>query len=183
MKQPWAITPGGEVVRVEPERWLFEPGAWDDVEAAIGTRLPGDYKELIGDGPACVFDEELLIASPFDPVASLNLISVAARTGWTLAYVREDFPDAYPVAVYPERGGLLGWGTDGGGGDYYWDTASPDPDQWTVAVSGRPIFDPHVQPAAYVLSAYLEALAAGEIKAATLAEWPSPGAKVVRRAT
>ena len=183
MRQPWAIMPRGEVVPVEPERWLFEAGAWDEVEAELGTNLPRDYRDLIGNGLACVFDEELVIASPFDPNPNLNLIWTAARSAWALAYLRQKDPDAYPMALYPEPGGLLGWGSDGGGGEYHWDTGSRDPDLWTVAVSGRPVFDPYVQRHARGLSAYLAGLVAGEIRAAALADWPSPNAQIKRRAT
>jgi hypothetical protein len=183
VKQPWAITPSGEVVLVEPERWLFEPGDWDEVEAELGTRLPSDYKDLIGDGLACVFDEELLIASPFDPKPGLNLIQTAGRCAWALAYLRHGEPDAYAIAIYPEPGGLLGWGNDGGGGIYHWDTTNPDPDQWTVAVSGRPVFDPYVQHHRLGVAAYLDGLATGEIEAAALGHWPSPNAYIKRRAT
>jgi hypothetical protein len=85
--------------------------------------------------------------------------------------------------VYPEPGGLLGWGNDGGGGTYHWDTTSPDPDLWTVAVTGRPVSDPNIQRHDRGLSAYIAALAAGEIAAAALGHWPSPNAKIERRPT
>jgi hypothetical protein len=181
--QPWAITPLGEVLPVDPERWLFKPGAWGEVEATLGIRLPNDYKNLIGDGLACVFDGELVIASPFDPNPNLNLAMGASRSAWALASLRAMDPDWYPISVYPEPGGLLGWGTDGGGGDYHWDTSSAEPDRWTVAVSGRPVFDLYIQRHAVGLSAYLAGLASGEIKPAALGDWPSADAHIERRAS
>src|SRR5262245_18633387 len=92
METPWSVSPGGEILPVEPERWLFEPGSWAEVEAALGSRLPGDYKALIGDGRACVFDEELFIASPFDPNPNYNLVRLIASMSWPLAYLRAHDP-------------------------------------------------------------------------------------------
>jgi hypothetical protein len=181
VNQPWVITASGDVVPVPPDRWLFEPGAWSDVEGALGTPLPHDYKDLIEDGLACVFDDELVIASPFDANPNLNLVRVAAQSAWALAYLRARFPDDYAIALYPEPGGLLAWGADGGGAQYHWDTSDSDPDRWTVAVSGRPMFDPPVQHQSATLSGYLTGLAAGEIAAAALGDWPSRDARISRR--
>ncbi len=181
MNQPWKITAGGQIVLVKPDVWLFPAGAWNDVEEALGTNLPADYKDLIGDGFACIFDEELFISSPFDPNPGLNLLLTAAATAFSLAYVRADYPEAYPYPIYPEPGGLLGWGMDGGGGQYHWATAPRDPDTWTVVVSGRPVSDPYVQDQGVGLRSYLSALASGEIRAAALGDWPSPNASIKRR--
>jgi hypothetical protein len=181
MRQPWTITSSGEVVRVEPERSVFTPGAWDDVEAELGVRLPSDYRELIGDGPACIFDGEMAIASPFDPQPGTNLFVTAARCAWALAYLRHRDPGRYDVAIHPEAGGLLGWGDDGGGANYHWDTRDDDPDRWTVAVTGRAVFDPDIQRHPVGLVRYIEALASGEIQAAALGDWPTRGARIERR--
>jgi hypothetical protein len=181
MQPPWAIMDNGAVVAVEPEIWLFGAGAWSDVEETLGTALPSDYKTLIGDGLACVFDEELWIASPFDPNPNLNLVRQVARTSYALAELRHLNPIEFPDAPFPEPAGLLGWGGDGGGGVYVWDTSDKDPDQWRVAVTGRPVYDPSVQIQDHGLSGYLEGLASGRIPAAALGGWPRPGATVERR--
>jgi hypothetical protein len=110
VRRSWAISPSGGVEFVEPENWLFEPGDWDRVEAALGTRLPRDYKELIGEGLACVLDEELFVASPFDPDRNVNLAMMSARAAWGLAELRHDLPDHYTFVIYPEPGGWLCWG-------------------------------------------------------------------------
>lgn len=178
MNVPWVIDPLGEVVLVEPERWLFAPGAWSEVESAIGTALPSDYKALIADGNACVFDEELFIYSPFDPDPNLNLVLCSARSSWGLAYLRRSDP-TFRVAAYPEPGGLFGWGSDGGGGRYHWDTTHADPDRWTICVEGRPL-DPVIERHDLRLTVYLDALGTGAIKAAALSGWPGPDPRIVR---
>ena len=177
--EPWAIATSGDVTPIEPDPWLFEPGAWDHVEEALGTPLPRDYKDLIGDGLACVFDGELFITSPFDPNPNVNLLMVAARSAFALAYLRHLDPSEYAFTVYPESGGWLGWGVDGGGGNYHWDTTDADPDRWTVRIEGRPL-DPGFERHDLTLMAYLEALAAGTVKSAALTDWPGHDPKVRR---
>ncbi|HEX6543991.1 MAG TPA: hypothetical protein VF040_19715 [Ktedonobacterales bacterium] len=181
MKTPWFVTPSGEVLPIEPEDWLFEPGSWAEVGEALGTALPSDYKALIGDGRACIFDDELLITSPFDANPHANLVYHAARASWALAHLRAHNPDPEfgAVLAYPEQGGLLSWGVDGGGGTYHWDTLHPDPDQWTIYIEGRPL-DPDVERHALSLTGYLDALRRGEVKGAALSHWPGPN-PVIRR--
>jgi hypothetical protein len=181
MRQPWEVGELGQVVPVEPDVWLFEPGDWSAVETALGTALPTDYKHLIGDGLACVLDEELWITSPFDPNPHLNLIRGLAGTSHMLALMRQLDPVEFPDAPFPEPGGLLGWGSDGGGGVYVWDTSDADPDRWRVAVTGRPVYDPSVQVQDVGMSGYLEGLESGRIQAAALSSWPRRGATVERR--
>jgi hypothetical protein len=121
-----------------------------------------------------------IVAVPPDPNPNRNLFHMASRLGFALAYLRPVMGELDGVRIYPEPGGLLGWGSDGGGGDYYWDTSSGDPDTWTVAISGRPIYDPPVQHDRRPLIGYLEALANGEVMAAALGAWPRPGARIER---
>jgi hypothetical protein len=145
------------------------------VEAALATALPTDYKELIGDGLACVSRRGTLwITSPFDRNPNLNLIREVARTSYTLASLSHVDPVEFPDAPFPEPGGRLGWGSDGGGGIYVWDTSETDPDDWPVAVTGRPVYDPNVQVQEGGLSGYLEGLASGRIPVAALGGWPRP---------
>lgn len=77
MRRPWKVGTMGEVELVDDEPPILEPGDWTGVEAELGLALPTDYKELIGDGPACVLDAELFIASPFDANRHTNLGGVS----------------------------------------------------------------------------------------------------------
>jgi hypothetical protein len=178
MRTPWVVALSGDVLLVEPERWLFAPGAWGEVEAALGTALPADYKDLIGDGLACVFGDELVIASPFDPNPHTNLIHMVAHFSWGLAYLRALDP-TFAVLAYPEVGGLLAWGTDGGGGNHHWDTSQAEPERWTICVEGRPIDG--IEHHNLSLTHYLEGLRSGDIPAAALSGWPAPSATIRRR--
>jgi hypothetical protein len=177
--QPWRIDDDGEACRVDVELPDFVAGDWVAVEAWLGVVLPRDYKDLVGDGPALMFDDELVVASPFS--ASNHLGRQIAYGSWSLAYLRQHHPDEFPVHLFPEPGGPLCWGSDGGGADYYWDTRPSDPDAWTVVVSGRAVGDGGVgELHGCGLRAYLDGLADGTIEAAALGGWPSPDPKFRR---
>lgn len=173
MDQPWRVGDDGEVYEVHPVLPSFVPGDWVAVEEWLGVLLPSDYKELIGEGPALTFDEELLIASPFSQ--SNHLGSRIAYGSWSLAYLRQRFPQEFILPLFPEPGGLLCWGGDAGGGVYYWNTVRPNAGDWTIVVSGRSVSDGgQGELHDCGLAGYLEGLASGRIEAAALGGWPGP---------
>ena len=100
----------------------------------------------------------------------------ALHTGHgSLAYLRQQFPWEFYLPLFPEPGGLLCWGGDGGGGVYYWNTARPNPDDWTVHVSGGSVSDGgQGEPHDCGLADYLAGLASGWIEPAALRDWPVP---------
>jgi hypothetical protein len=175
MGPPWRVN-RFRLLMVRDAHPTFEPGAWSDVETYLGTALPSDYKQLVGSGESFLLDNELYVASPFS--RRTTLFDHHTAHGDAEAMLHFEWPDESPFPVYPEPGGLLGWGSCGGGGCYWWETSSPDPDRWPVIVTGRPIdrFERH----AMSLTEYLRALVTGEVKAAALGGWPHPGA-VLRR--
>jgi len=176
---PWRIGDDGHVYALHPVLPRVSPGDWASIEEWLGVKLPGDYKEVIGDGPSLVFDDELLISSPFCEMAPLG--RRVAWGSWSLACLRQRFPEEFDVALFPEPSGLLCWGTDGGGGDYYWDTTAPDPALWTVVVSGRSVDDGGIgETHDCGLTGYLSGLARGRIEAGALGGWPGPNPQLRR---
>lgn len=179
MERPWRLDDDGAVYEVEPVLPEFVAGDWAAVEEWLSVSLPTDYKGLIGDGPGLVFDDELFIASPFS--VSGHLGRRIAYGSWSLAYLRQHYPEEFNVPLFPEAGGLLCWGNDGGGGVYYWNTGPLDPDDWTVVVSGRSVGDGGLgQVHSCGLSRYLDGLITGTIEAAALGSWPGPNPKLRR---
>jgi hypothetical protein len=180
MQRPWEVDAVRGVVLTEISHPVVAAGEWGAVEAYLGLGLPSDYKELIGDGGGLVFDDELFVYSPFDDRLSATLFAHVANSSWSEAVVRAADPQTHPGPVYPERGGILGWGTDGGGGEYHWDTSDADPEHWTIVVTGRPVdgYERH----AVGLAGYLAGLADDTIAAAALADWPGPNPRI-RRST
>lgn len=124
---------------------------WGQVEEAIGSSLPGDYKIL---SSACqgfrvdsinlhppieeggfmgilqaTHDDMEIMADLYD--VELGKTEVPARKrGVALS----SHGDAF--CFHPTRPGLLCWGRDGIGGSYYWFTEG-GPDEWTVVTYAR----------------------------------------------
>jgi hypothetical protein len=172
----WRIDKSNTVLQVPPDEWRFQRGDWKGVEAHLGIGLPAEYKELVGDGRALVFDDELFIASPFDSDPLWNLLRVHSEAAWALASMRNAFPDSFSVAIFPEPGGVLAWGTDGSAGTYFYDTSD-----WTVFVSGRGVDEEPGLRYPVGLRGYLDGLKDGSIESATIDEWPAQDAELRRR--
>lgn len=112
---------------------------WETVEHEIGTRLPGDYKELLSRFPSGTFRDAITVVNPIDE-----------RTDFA-KFLRDDIRDMLEILgdegleylegtdyrVFPEPGGLLPWGQDGQGGIFCWLTGSAGPDRWRVAYYSR----------------------------------------------
>ncbi len=125
---------------VPPPAIPLEPGApdrWPEVEAALGTGLPDDFKrftELYGSGK---FDDFLYLLNPFAADEDGNLV----RSGDTMlagyAESRRKFPDRLPLPPWPEPGGLLPLGRSDSGNELYWLTRGAPPSWGVVAFAGR----------------------------------------------
>lgn len=180
---PWRVN-RFRLLMVDDAHPRFADGAWDDVEAYLGTALPSDYKELIGEGESLTLDDELVVASPFS--RTQTLVYLHTDLGDSEALHHFEAPEDSPFPVYPEAGGLLAWGTCQGAGMYWWDTAAADPDAWPVVITGdvsstlstgeRVEYQRHDMS----MTAYLQGLMAGEIEAAAIDDWPRPGSTLRR---
>ncbi|SIN91516.1 SMI1-KNR4 cell-wall [Singulisphaera sp. GP187] len=108
------------------------PEQWDEVEAQLGTVLPGDYKWLINTYGSGDFCDLLGVLNPFSSSESGNLLS---QVDPILEHYREGpgFQIAVkrPFPAYPERGGLLPVARDSNGDDLFWLTRG-EPDDWTL---------------------------------------------------
>jgi len=112
------------------------PASWAAAEAALGTRLPTDYKAFIATYGTGSIDEFITV---------LNATSLAPQFrlddyGETMLAVTRDLRAGgiveIPFPIYPEPGGLLPWGVTANGDWGYWITEpTSDPDAWPVAVS------------------------------------------------
>jgi len=110
---------------------------WNEVEEAIGTRLPSDFKEFVEHyGPGNV-GTLLLIPSPLSTDEDTRLALFVERSLTLLRDARAlELPMPFPI--YPEPGGLLPFGETAEGDVFCW-LADPgrDPDQWEVVALGR----------------------------------------------
>lgn len=110
---------------------------WDRAEAAVGTRLPADYREYVhwfGPGD---FDEYLIVCVPGVENSNTELAARLAKERHGARVQADIAPRAKPrIPLFPEPGGWLPWGFTTGGDGLYWVTSGADPDRWTIA--GRP---------------------------------------------
>ncbi len=108
-----------------------DPRRWPEVEAALGTALPDDYKafiELYGSGK---FDDFLYLLNPFARDASGSLLHERDTMLAAYAETRAKFPERLPLPPYPEPGGLLPLGRSDNGNELYWLTEG-EPAAWGV---------------------------------------------------
>lgn len=132
--------------------WLDETN-WEKVEGDLGVRLPSDYKRLVGRYSG-MYITGLTIASPRwnDKDSSIRSLSSFTQESKEIFLERHErakmrgkdlmklFEDSSPSGFsfdenyfrfYPEVPGLLRWGSDWDGADYFW-RVDGDPDGWPV---------------------------------------------------
>lgn len=125
---------GLEAIRVlvpPPTDALVDERVWDEVTRQLGTRLPSDYVDLMNayGGGAWVRDE-LRFPEPSD------LIAFATEAADAYRELRAQFPEQFPLAVWPEPGGFLAI-ADTADGDYIGWLTVGNPDEWPVIVWPR----------------------------------------------
>jgi hypothetical protein len=141
---------------LEPGR----PDGWAEVEAALGTGLPSDFKaftELYGSGKV---DDFLYLFNPFTQGQDGNLLAEKERVLAAYRQTRQRFPDRLPLPPFPDEGGVLPLGRTDNGDELYWVTEG-QPDDWPVAVlESRAAFqEVHPMP----VTGLLAALAANQL--------------------
>jgi hypothetical protein len=95
---------------------------WQAAEAALGTALPQEYKEIVDVFGPGSFDGYVNLLVPNGTV--LDLIDWS-RTN----------PDRFgPHPAYPAPHGLLQWGSSEQELDFVWQTGAPDPSDWPMLV-------------------------------------------------
>jgi hypothetical protein len=121
-----------------------DPARWPEVEKAMGTALPRDYKDFTATYGSGRFDELLWLFNPFAPGGDGNLVDERDGVLADYAASRRKFPDHYPLPPWPEPGGVLPLGRSDNGNELYWVTKG-EPDDWQVAIFGSrsPGFDLH----------------------------------------
>jgi hypothetical protein len=131
---------------------------WAAVEAELGLRLPGSYKALVERFGASSWRDFLHVLSPFDGPLGGSVLE-ADRA------VRREFPQLYPLPLYPEPGGLLPWAVSDNGDALYFITAGP-PDGWPTLIKGprAPEFEVSFLPPALLAHRF----AAGRLRSVVL---------------
>ncbi|WP_200429929.1 SMI1/KNR4 family protein [Streptomyces sp. NE5-10] len=139
---------------VPPAEPVDAHGDWAAAETAIGTRLPGDYKRLVGTYGWGEFCDFLYLRTPFGTSEHNGIEWQSAR----LTGSPEPDRDRYPYPLHPAPGALLVWGTTMDADRLCWLTGG-SPDGWPVVVwSSEGRYEIHPMRAA----AFIEGWAGGD---------------------
>lgn len=128
---------------------------WRKVEQQLGSRLPRDYREFVfayGSGRFAG------LYRVYTPIASSEYVALVPQSRRICEYNRasqKEFPERFPLPDFPEPGGLLPWGNDENGNDYFWLTEGP-PSKWCVVQDENRGTGIRVQP--YSLTGFLVAV-------------------------
>ena len=141
---------------VEPGR----PDGWAEVEAALGTELPSDFKAFTERYGSGTVDDFLYLFNPFARGQDGNLLVERDRVLAAYRQTRARFPDRLALPPFPEPGGLLPLGRTDNGDELYWVTDG-DPDGWPLALleSRAALQELHPMP----VTEFLAALAANQL--------------------
>ncbi|WP_299532049.1 SMI1/KNR4 family protein [uncultured Streptomyces sp.] len=121
------------------------PRDWTTVEAALGTLLPADYRQLVDTYGGGVFDETVWLLDPSCPDDDYNLVAQAAERADTLEKLWQTEPKPQQLQAPGAR--VLPWAyIEDTGAMLYWLIRPDDqPDGWTVMFNeGRgPLWEHH----------------------------------------
>src|SRR5215216_7950686 len=133
---------------------------WAEIEAALGTALPGDFKAFTERYGSGTVDDFLYLFNPFAAGEDGNLLAEKDRVLAAYARTRARFPERLRLPPFPEPGGVLPLGRTDNGDELYWVTRG-DPGDWPVALmeSRAARQEVHRMP----VTGFLAALAAGEL--------------------
>ncbi|MGW4469628.1 hypothetical protein ACWENQ_08140 [Nonomuraea sp. NPDC004354] len=117
-----------------PAQPVFGTRTWDDLFDTIGFRLPADCIAFTERYGSCEFAEWLYISDP----RSVTDLQLAHMPEWMDYYrdLREDSPEDFKLAMWPEPGGFLQWGSTIDGDAMGWMTVGK-PEEWPVMVVPR----------------------------------------------
>jgi hypothetical protein len=119
---------------VPPPAKPFEVGSlpqWRKIEERLGTKLPRDYREFVFTYGSGLFAGFYRVYNPFAASEYIGLLPQSKRVCGINREAQRSFPSRFPYPYYPDPGGLLPWGNDENGNDYFWLIEGP-PTKWVV---------------------------------------------------
>jgi len=134
---------------------------WRKVEGQLGTKLPPDYRHFVFAYGSGLFAGLYAVYNPFAASEWTNLPKRAKRTCDLNRESQKSNPERFPYPYYPEPGGLLPWGNDENGNDYFWLTEGP-PTKWVVVQDENRGDGVRVQP--YTMTGFLVGILRRKIK-------------------
>lgn len=110
----------------------FDPElTWDEVDAALGYRLPGDFKLLMSRFPSGSFCTRFSVYSPVESRTALARFSQKQQMILGMYRdIRAKSSERVSYPLYPESGGVLPWGTSDESYLFFRTIPDDDPDRW-----------------------------------------------------
>ena len=105
--------------------------AWGQLESEIGVSLPPDYRDFVFAYGTGLFAGFYRIYNPFASSQYMSLSKSIARICDQNRVSQQFFPDRFPYPYFPEPCGLIPWGNDENGNDYFWLAEGPT-ETWNV---------------------------------------------------
>jgi hypothetical protein len=118
-----------------PTRPYLGDGSWDRLFHELGTTLPAEHVELMNTYGAGCWSDWLTFYTPLNVQPPTFAPQVADALD-IYRELRDEFPEDYPLAVWPEPGGLLPF-ADSIEGDVLGWLVDGAPDDWPVTVWRR----------------------------------------------
>lgn len=107
------------------------------MEEQLGLRLPADYNAFLQTYGAGEINGLIDVASPTFGQRTVRLTGFIDHS-LSIARAQRDSGMSSPYPIFPEKGGLLPWGSTGNGDQFFWRTDPPDePDRWSVVAHDR----------------------------------------------
>jgi hypothetical protein len=119
-----------------PERPYLGDGTWERLFAELGTQLPKEYVELMEVYGAGDWGTWLRFLTPLR-TGERRFATHVEETLDAYRMLKENYPDGYPLAVWPEPGGFLPFANSYDADHLGWLTEGPDPDAWPLIVWPR----------------------------------------------
>ncbi|MFB7420216.1 SMI1/KNR4 family protein [Streptomyces sp. NPDC056210] len=108
---------------------------WEASERHLGVTLPADYKAFMDVYGPGTLDGYLYLDRPTCLMTPGELEEYWSLDSWREA--RKGSEDLYPFPFHPDPGGLIRWGHDEHGGEYYFLASGSDPDNWEIVVGSE----------------------------------------------
>ncbi|MFI1968085.1 hypothetical protein BLA24_21200 [Streptomyces cinnamoneus] len=143
------------LVDIVPPAAPPRPRDWTTVEAALGTPLPDDFKQLVDVYGGGLFDETIWLLDPGCADPGYELLAIAAERDEILADLW-DGGEPKPAELLDGEARVIPWAYVEGSGHYLYWLVRPGqhPDSWTVMLNeGRgPEWEHHQQTCAGFLA-------------------------------
>lgn len=117
-----------------PEQPVLGDGEWEQLFVDLGTRLPEEYLAIMNLYGAGLWSEWLQFEPPFG--RHQNFLAFAGERIEGYCELRDDYPESFPLATWPEPGGYLPFAESIDGDGLGWLTVG-EPGDWPLIVHPR----------------------------------------------